>query len=296
MDLSHVPRIDLARAKQLHEAGNLRGMFWMSDEDYHHPQCPGVSSTRLKQILRSPAHYQHNLQDPTETEAMIFGRQVHEMLLQPERFSARHVKAEPNPHDWNKERKAYLDWKAARQEELGDKLELSVETWDQIYGIVDAVWAKGSAKQLLDPAQTVAEIACFSVDPDTGILMRSKADIFGGWHITDLKTCQDARPRAFRYDCKRFHYPFSAAFYLDVFNAHSDTTIDSFLWIAAEKKRPHGVWVHAATPGMLDLGRKQYKEALATLKACVEAGVWPCYPDDITALEYESFDLKELYE
>lgn len=293
---SDIPTIkDVMEARALSAAGRLRGLFWIKDEHYHHPECPGVSSTRLKAILRSPAHYIQGIEDPEETAAMIFGRQVHEMLLQPERFWELYARAVENPYDWNKERKEYLVWKAARQEALGPRMELAASTWDSIAGIVDAVWEKRSAAGLLEGSEHY-ELACFTVDEETGITIRVKVDAinFALRVITDLKTCQDARKEPFRADVKKFKYPLSAALYMDVINKETGAGIDSFVWIAVEKKRPHGVWCHAATQPMLDLGRKQYREALVRLKQCMDSGVWGCYPDEITDLEFTDWQLKEL--
>lgn len=278
-------------AVERHREGALEGFFWMTDEDYHDPFTPGISSTWIKHILRSPAHYKSARENPETSDAMIFGRQVHEMLFQPEKFSELYIKGDVNPFDGRT--KEGREWREKWTARIGSKTEIDPVTWDLIYGIVDSVWAKRAAAAVLDGAQF--ELAAFHRDPETGLTLKCKVDAIRDWCISDLKTCQDARPEAFIRDARKYRYHVSAAYYMDICNALG-TKVDSFVWIAAEKKRPHGVWCYAATEQTLDLGRKEYKKALKTLKDCTTNQHWGCYSEEITELEFTPWQLKELYE
>lgn len=66
--------------------GVTRGL---SNEHYHGDRS-AVSSTQLKRILISPAHFLSALHDPEDsTEAALFGTVLHGRLLEPEMFDGR---------------------------------------------------------------------------------------------------------------------------------------------------------------------------------------------------------------
>jgi hypothetical protein len=54
-------------------------------EVYHHPQCPGVSSTRIKDIVARNYNYARRATF-TPTPAMEFGTKFHEWMGRPYRF------------------------------------------------------------------------------------------------------------------------------------------------------------------------------------------------------------------
>ena len=61
----------------------------MSNEDYHGDRS-AVSSTQLKRMLISPAHFLSGITDPEEsTEALLFGSVLHGRLLEPDTFESR---------------------------------------------------------------------------------------------------------------------------------------------------------------------------------------------------------------
>ena len=66
--------------------GVTRGV---SNEDYHGDRS-AVSSTQLKRMLISPAHFLSGITDPEEsTEALLFGSVLHGRLLEPDTFDSR---------------------------------------------------------------------------------------------------------------------------------------------------------------------------------------------------------------
>ncbi|TXH51349.1 MAG: hypothetical protein E6Q93_22215, partial [Burkholderiaceae bacterium] len=66
--------------------GVTRGM---SNEDYHGDRS-AVSSTQLKRMLISPAHFLSKLSEPEDsTEALLFGSVLHGRLLEPDTFESR---------------------------------------------------------------------------------------------------------------------------------------------------------------------------------------------------------------
>src|SRR5690625_4787601 len=56
----------------------------------YHSTPEGISSSGLKQMLRSPAHYKFQASTPP-TRAMEIGTSIHTALLEPDRFAHEYV-------------------------------------------------------------------------------------------------------------------------------------------------------------------------------------------------------------
>ena len=53
----------------------------ISNKEYR--QMEGISSTELKKLMKSPAHYKHWKDNPQEdTPALLFGRAAHKYILE----------------------------------------------------------------------------------------------------------------------------------------------------------------------------------------------------------------------
>lgn len=284
--------VDLAELQKLAEARQLTGFFRVTDEDYH--GGPGVSASGVCDFLRSPAHYRAAKARPKKSAAMELGTQAHEFLFQPERFHARYL-VEPEGMDGPKTKNP---WKAKWDEfkakcEVEKKEPMDRERYRIVEGIARAVCDHPSGGQLLDVA--LFELAAYVQDPDTGFIRKAKADMALPWGIADLKTTDDARLEAFIRTIRAFHFHVKAAWYLDVFNdvmGHKPEHalyFDSFIWIAAEKAAPFGVACYAASPTMIENGRKTYQKAVEIMQTCIAKDVWPCYSGEIQAIELPDF-------
>ena len=79
-------------------------------------------------------------------------------------------------------------------------------------------------------------------------------------YISDVKTCQDASPDAFRRDVFKWGYHLQAAFYMDM------TGVETFKFVCVEVNHPYTVVVHTLNEEFIDLGRKKYQQALSDWK------------------------------
>ena len=278
-----------ADLKRLADAGELTGFFIVSDEDYH--SGPGVSASGLCDFLRSPAHYKHSRSHPKRTPAMDFGTQVHEYILQPERFNWRYAIEPANiigPKNKNPA-KALWDAFKARCEDEG-RQPLDKATHESIFNIACAVTSHTSAALMLE--NSVKELAAYTTDPATGFVMKAKADIAMPWGVADLKTTEDARPSSFVRTISAFHYHVKAAWYLRVFNSMLEEKMDAFVWIAVEKAAPHGVACYAASQRMLEKGDEIGQSALARMLQCQTENYWPAYSEEIEPIELPEYAYK----
>lgn len=275
-----------AQIKERWEARKLRGLFYVGDDDYH--GGPGLSSTGIKRILRSPAHF---MTEKPDSKARRVGRIIHEALLQPELFAKTYI-WEPKPGGPRNRNPWKQDWEAFQKtaEERG----LEIVDWDTgetLQGIVAALGTSATFQNLVRGARF--EVAAFAQRniKDEAILTKAKADILvsTGDHILipDLKTCQDASPDAFQRSIVDYGYHISAAYYIDTFAAALGMAAEtfSFVWIAVEKQPPHGVRFYVSSPEMLRIGRAEYEKALAVYAECQATGTWPAYPETFSQID-----------
>lgn len=85
---------------------------------------------------------------------------------------------------------------------------------------------------------------------DAGRRWKARPDCFGEDFVLDLKTVQDARPRAFDAQRRRYGHDLQAAHYLDAVSqlGGSRGARLRFVWLALELKPPYALWVHELAP------------------------------------------------
>lgn len=254
----------------------------MSNENYHGDRS-AVSSTQLKRMLISPAHFLSGITDPEEsTEALLFGSVLHGRLLEPDTFESRFY-AMP------KVNRARKDGKQRYAEYLVEAAGRTVypEAWKEpIERIIDNAMAHRRARELL--AKGEAEVAMAWLDPETGVKCKIKID---WWHaactLADVKSAEDVTFEGFRRACGRLGYALSAAMYCE--GVHQLTGEESeWAFIACEKARPNTVAVYRAMQPMLERGRSDFRRALRRLAECRDRGRFPMMQADG---EWEDIDL-----
>lgn len=263
----------VSQLNDLAAAGRLVGLFNVPIELYH--QGPGISSTGLKEILKSPAHYRAYIEEERDTEALMLGRVTHLAVLEPDVY-AETVVVPPPCDRRTKEGKAA--WEHFQATTVG-KVIVNSSMALQATQIRDAVRSNALAGKLLSGG--AAEISAYWIDPRTGVLCKARADYLTATGlIVDLKTCQNARQKAFTSDVFKYQYHLSAAFYLDGFASVMGRGMKGFAWIAAEKARPFGVGFYAADTEVLTAGRARYLVALERYAECLRTKSWPCYDEE----------------
>lgn len=260
----------------------LSGVFQIGNDVYH--GGPGVSSTTLKKMLKSPAHAR--IKDES-SPAMALGTALHEAILEPEVFDRKYV-------TWTGGRRQGKAWDIFENEAASEGL--TILTGDEM----DAV--EGMQKSFLKSAiwqrfmYGHREVAAYAVDPATGLLVKAKADLLHEDIIVDIKTTDDASPEAFQRAIVNYGYHISAKYYLDVFNAALELQdeqacpmYNTFVWAVIEKKPPHGLRYYYASQAMLDIGFKEYRKALALYAECEKTNNWPAYADTFEPIELPSY-------
>jgi hypothetical protein len=243
------------------------------DTEYHASE--GLSSSLLKLLLRSPAHYiQHENKD---TAALRFGRALHACVLEFDKFQ-KHKRIQPDVDRRTKQGKEdYADFVESC---TADSIMLTTDDHADILAMNSAIRAATNISGDLEKSGTYHHEG-FNVD------LRIRPDIMQPdiGLIRDVKSCEDAREGAFRHAVRKYNYDLSAAFYIDVANKIlKEKVFTRFQWIAVEKSKPFGVMIYDADESLLEQGRAKYMQALTTYAECVNTGHFPAYPNEPVVL------------
>lgn len=259
--------------------GITRGM---ASDDYH-AERSAVSSSQLKRMLVSPAHFMCGLNEPEEsTEAMLFGTVLHGRMLESDSFTTRFF-ATPKVNRQTKEGKALAE--VYRVEAAGRTM-FPADWLPGIERIVDNARMHDKAREILGTGE--AEVALAWIDPETGIKCKIKID---WWHdartLAEVKSAEDVTFEGFRRSCARLGYALSAAMYCEgVYQLTGEEP--EWAFIACEKGRPNTVAVYRAMRPFLERGRSDFRRALHRLAECRARGHFPMLQAEG---EWEDIDL-----
>ena len=248
----------------------------LSDEQYFNEHSSYLSSTDIRRLLRSPAHFKNP--QIIDSPALAFGSLAHAFVLLPADAEARY-RPRSDVDGRTKEGKQVREWEAALTASQGVKF-VSRADYDAAVNIASAVRAHLGAAELL--SNGFAEVAGILSDYQ-GVNVRIKPDFRTSTAIVDLKTTQDGRSDAFTRSILNYGYDVQAALYVDVAAAIDGMKRD-FYWVAVEKDSPYAVAVYKASDEMLQRGREQYTRAIEVYKECAALDLWPAYSQQIQTL------------
>ena len=261
----------------------------LANEDYH--RGPGVSSSVLKDMLRSPLHCWSRHVDPARvptspTPAMILGSAVHTATLEPGLWADEYAVA---PRCDRRTKAGKETWQAFQAEAAG-RIVLSAEQGELAIQVANSTLSHPAASSLLETG--VAEQSIF-YDHPLGELVKVRPDWWASqqW-LCDLKTTSDASPKGFARQVAQLNYHLQAAFYVDVVEAVTGECLPWY-WIAVETQAPYAVAVYRASPELLEIGRQSYLQALALYTACRQTGSWPGYSLEPQVLELPGWALRD---
>jgi hypothetical protein len=238
-------------------------------------KLPGVSITRLKELRRSPLHYQYRLQNPKEpTKSMELGTSTHIAALEPERFLREYALWSSERADGSTRIRRGKEWDEFQEMHAGKTI-IRDEEYDKAIAIRDAVRADAVAMKYL--AMGRPEVAMTWTDPETKTECRGRTDwittIAKRPYIVDLKGTRNANHIWFSRDVARLDYHLQAAYYADGYETISGTA-PGVIVVAVEFEPPHDVVTYVIPDDVLQVGRDQYRQLLAELGMCATTGEW----------------------
>ena len=256
----------------------------LSDVVYH--TADGISSSQLKLFIECPLKFKDryiNQVAQPEKKCFEFGRMVHTLFLEPWRFEAEYIGM---PDDIKARRgKA---WEAFETETKGKgQTVVSRADWAEVAALKDALATNSMARALISGG--VAERSIFKRDEITGLVIKCRPDFYREGLITDLKTTKSSEPNAFKFQAKKLGYHIQDAFYSDI------AEVEEFTFLVVESARPYVVTAPVTFDADLkELGRIQYKKALAELKQALNSGIWKGYTDEPVIMSATNYELEQL--
>ena len=242
----------------------------ISNKEYRNR--PGISSSELKKIMKSPLHYKHWKENPQEdTPALLFGKAAHKYVLETYDFYNEFAVC-PTCDRRTKEGKEIY---AKFLEESEGKDVITQEQFEQIDAMRNAMLSTPYVAKLINGEH---EVSYFWTDEETGLDCKCRPDSIN--HklkvIIDYKTTEDAETQAFMRSAIRLGYDLQAKFYIDGVKANTGNDY-RFVFIAQEKKPPYAVNILEADEYFLASGYELYQQMLCVYKQCSESGNWYGY-------------------
>ena len=273
----------------------------MSNDEYH--ACPEFSSSQLKDMNRSAAHfYVNSITKEAKKEAstaMNFGTLVHTMFLEPEQFENEFVIAPK----FDRRTKVGKEEAAAWEQANEGKMLVSEEDVENASRMSENLRSLSIYKAMQDN-YGMAEASFFFTDPVFGLNLRIRPD----WHIApckafpsgliiDLKTTDDARPMAFSRTCANFSYDLSASMYREGFQAYYQTEDKPpFIFLVSERNTPFNVKQYKASDLFLSVGNARYNRSKELLAESLLMGEWDGYSKDLEEIYLPSYMTKQALE
>lgn len=234
--------------------------------------------------VECPAHafafWRGNLarQRSDATLAMTFGSAAHAFLLEgPAAFNQRYIIKPDGLSLATREGKA---WK----ETVGGREIVNYDDARRILDMEAALLRNPAAAKLLR-AGGVAELTMVATDPETGLRLLTRPDLYIaklGLSV-NLKTTQSPNPEAWRRTCANLRYDLSDALFrrvarlLGIENA-------SHAFLVVGSKPPHLNYVAALSAEAAHAADQQLDQILRRFAACVDTGHWPSYSDGVVEI------------
>lgn len=243
---------------------------------------PGVNFSRLKELKRSPYHYQFRRENPATSKPLSLGQAAHCATLEPERFASQFAV-------WSRKSDAGNDcprrgqyWEAFVAANPGKTIITEAEGLDAL-AIARAVRADALAMRYLENGepevtmQWALEVSNLATGEIVPMACRARADwltrIDGEHFLVGLKTTKDCRPFPFGAAAARFSYHLQWAFYLDGYRAITGVT-PRMREIVVESAPPYDVVVYDIPEDVILQGRAEYEGLLRLLHECESRREW----------------------
>ena len=235
---------------------------------------PAISHSELLKLRGCPAKFKYEMDHPEPpTDAMIFGRAVHKLLLEPDDFETEFAVLPVLDRRTKEGRIAYDEFVKANEGKdciKPDQIVIADE-------MVAAVNATPFVKKLLSGDK---EKPVFWVDELTAEPCKARFDclsIVGDKVIiVDYKTTTDASSDAFVRNAINLGYDMQAAMYIEGAKQALGANA-SFVFIAQEKEPPYAVNIFEADELFVKRGGDIFRELLGIYHECKTSGEWYGY-------------------
>lgn len=240
---------------------------------YHHPSCPGISSTTIKTVLKKSWNHV-GTKGGAEKDSFRFGSAFHCLNNEPHLFNDIYIVC---PFD----SKRGEDWKGYKESAgARGKILLLQKEFRCLEVMSKKLWLHPDARELMTNAQF--EVTYFVRDQRTGVLKKCRVDSIKRGSlilISDLKTTWDASPDAFSFDCRKYLYRISASYYSEIVSEFYGELVHGFYLIPCEKVEPYEITVYKVPDDAILKGGAEIAESLDKIAAIQkDPKAWRGYP------------------
>ena len=236
---------------------------------------PSISSGGLRRIeTTSLAHYYATcpynpgrVDEDDDSEALIFGRAAHTLLLGEEGFKTEYLirpdaypDAKGDEKAWNGNATWCRKWLADAAR--AGKTVLTKAQLDRIVGMAEAMARHPTIRGGILNGQI--ERSVFWRDPLTGVWLKSRPDALPEDDLTlvDLKSCASAHPLAVRKAISDHGYEQQLALAEDGLRETRGQIIRERVLVFVESKRPHAINIKPVVEDAINWGRRQNRRAI----------------------------------
>lgn len=249
----------------------------ISEAEYR--AIPALSASSAKWLLRSPAHYKHNMENRTDKATFDVGHAAHSKILGHGSGVIAYPDEHLTPSGAISSKQATAAW-ASEQRSAG-LIPVAPQQIAAVDAMSEAVLAHPEARRVLElPGET--ELPLIADDPATGVRIKGRIDRLanddGRLVPVDLKTTADASPVAFANAIAKFGYDIQGEMYRRLVQIVRGVEPEPFLIIAVESARPHGVLVLDVIGWYAEIGLRRLERALTLYAESTRTGYWPAYP------------------
>ena len=246
----------------------------MPREQYDAIEALNIS--RLKELRRSPQHYQWALAHRRETDAMTLGIAAHVAVLEPERYGTEFAVWDRITDGGRSAPRNGKYWDAFCDANQGRKVLTMAENATAL-ALARAVRSHEGALRYLQSGEPEVTLE-WQLPTSPPRPARGRVDwltrIDGQPYIVDLKTARDCRPFQFGNQCARLGLHLQLAYYHDGVEAITGDR-PRVVVIVVESDEPHAVAVYHVPDDVIEQGREEYLQLLATLEECERTDAWP---------------------
>lgn len=252
----------LETLKELDAKDQLHGCYSDIPIDvYHHPECPGYSSTIIKRIAAQSYNHWFVSKDE-EARSLEFGSAFHCFVNEPHLFSDFFHIAQTSSRMTG-------EWKAIKKA-VTDKTILTLEDFECLKIMASKLFEHPDIAPYMKGA--TFEHTYFARDVQTGLLKKCRTDILSNGIVFDLKSCVDASREAFAREMKKRYQRISSSYYLEVVSEATGVRHDVFRLVACEKSEPHEIKVYNVPEASIQKAQPEIRAALETIKNILEHG------------------------
>lgn len=235
----------------------------MTGTDY--AKMTGINWSTLKEMRKSPLHYQHRLSTPMEdSPRLAMGRAIHTAILEPDRFVLEYAV-------WTGDRRAGKEWDAFKSANTGRTI-IKEDEYATCLAARNAVKRHAIASAIVQDGE--AEKGITWTDEATGLPCKGRIDWLTQYAVVDVKTTADLDPVRFGATAARLGYHCQLAFYRRGMKAITGMDYPVQI-VAVESSAPHDVAVFSLDESVLYAGDEEVSELLARVRACRESNSWP---------------------